>query len=371
MKSIKKLQLSFSLVVFLALLVLQVTMVYSAEWSAPNEALAFLEEVVNLEMNNYNAVLDIYDVRYPPHLHGLAQENVVYILESNESKIQAAFAFVNKTFYHCALFMLEGEPIYSQSQSKNVLDVADGVLQRFQTYSKASGMADMRDFEGMKNILNTVNKTENMETRSGNMKLEVITGESDFTAFKWMFTKNDVDFPGITMEFQKGTFCGLGDNWRIYKVGSTDVKVSREEAVQIAMDYVEDFSWKASADNGTTIEVTDFEVVEEPLPVELVTTRGREPLTLHPCWQIELYLDDVYPGLVNRISLAIWADTGEVNSCVPLSFGGGVSQLDQTAEHSPQPAYSTIPPLEIVILIATATMITIALVTVVIKKQHH
>lgn len=110
--------------------------------------------------------------------------------------------------------------------------------------------------------------------------------------------------------------------------------------------------------------------MKEPLPIELITTRGREPLTLHPCWQIELYLDDVYPGLVNRISLAIWADTGEVDSCIPLSIGGGFP-LEQITEYSPQPAYSTLPPLEIIVLIATVTVITIAFVAIVIKKKHH
>lgn len=369
MKSIKKFQVFFIFVAFLALLFLQVPNVYPADWSAPNEALAFLEDVTNLEMNNYNATLDIYDVRYPSQLHGLAQENVVYILESKESKIHAVFAFVNKTLFHCGLFMPEGEPIYSQSQSKNVLEVADGVLQRFQTYSRASGKVDRRDFDGMRNILNTVNKIEDAEIKLDNMKLEVICGEDDFTALKWMFTLDDVDFPGVTMEFQKGTFCGLGDNWRIYKVGSADVNVSREEAIQIAMDYVEDFSWEASTDNGTMIEVTDFKVVEEPMPIELITTRSREPFTLYPCWQIELYLDDIYPGLVNRISLAIWADTSEVISCIPLSFGG--VPPDQTTDDEPQPANSITSSIGIVLPVATASIIAIALVAVVIKKKHH
>jgi len=84
------------------------------------------------------------------------------------------------------------------------------------------------------------------------------------------------------------------------------------------LEYLEDFSWTAGDE-----EVTDFEIVEEPRRIELITTRSREPLTVYPYWRIELYLDKVYPGNVNRISLAIWADTGEIISCIPLGGGGG------------------------------------------------
>jgi len=127
-----------------------------------------------------------------------------------------------------------------------------------------------------------------------------------------------VAFPWITLEFRNGIICGFDDNWRLYTAGSTDINFSEEEAINIALDYVEDFSWTAGDE-----EVTEFEIIEEPRPVELITTRNREPLTLYPCWRIELYLDNIYLGNINRISLAIWADTGEVISCIPLGGGGG------------------------------------------------
>jgi len=361
MNSMKKLQVSLILVAFLAFLLLQVPMVYSAEWSAPDEALTFLEDVVNLDMPKYNATLDIYDVRYPSHLNGLVQENVVYLLESNENKIQVAFAFVNKTLYHYGLFVIDGSPLYSQPQPKTTLDVAMEIVQKFQIYSNVSNMGNMIDFDGMRNILNTVDKIEDLETRLGNIKLKIITSKMDHTAFEWMHTLDGVDFPGITFEFQKGTFCGLSNIWRVYEIGSTDVNVSREEAINIAIKHLDDFSWKASSNKGDIVEVTNFAIVEEQLSAELITTRSREPLTLYPCWQIVLYLDTIYPGSVNRISLAIWADTGEVISCIPLSIGGGFP-LDQITESTP--------PLDIIIPVAAATMIAIALVAVVIKKRH-
>ena len=337
--------MAFILTIVLTLSLMQVPTAYSAEWSAPDEALVFLEDVVELDMTKYNAILDIYDVRYPPHLGGLAQENVHYLLESNESKLDVAFAFVNETLDHCGLWVVEGSPLYSQPQPTNVLDMAKDLLQRYQNYTRALDSEGMRDFEGMRNVLDTVDEIEDMTTTLGNWKLKVTTG-ADYTAFEWIYMLGGLDFPGLTLEFLKGTFCGLGDIWSKYKVGSTDVNVSKEEAINIAWKHVENFSWTVDG-----VEVTDFNILEEPLTASLLTTRSREePLTLYPHWRIELYLDKVYPGMVNRISLAIWADTGEVISCVPLGGGGGLppdtsppvadAGVDQTVNENSQVSFN-------------------------------
>jgi hypothetical protein len=217
-----------------------------------------------------------------------------------------------------------------------------------------------------------VDVTKNMTETLGNVKLQV-TSKADFTIFEWVYILDGVDFPGMTLEFQKGIFCGLSDIWRIYKVGSTVVNVSREEAINIALNYVENFSWNVSrGDDNPSLEVTDFNVIDEPLTANLLTTRSREPLTMYPYWRIELYLDKVYPGFVNWISLAIWADTGEVISCVPLSGGGGPLP-DLTTSHQTQQTDQAAPPINmalIIVAMASATIIAIAIATAAIKKKH-
>jgi hypothetical protein len=75
--------------VFLCVLVVTVGVsslaipVYSGELTVPEKALAFLEDVVLLDMTEYNATLEIDDAYYPDELHGLAQHNVLYILVSD------------------------------------------------------------------------------------------------------------------------------------------------------------------------------------------------------------------------------------------------------------------------------------------------
>ena len=62
--------------------------VYSNGLTVPEKALAFLEDVVLLDMTEYNATLEINDVYYPDELHGLAQHNVLYILVSDEGELE-------------------------------------------------------------------------------------------------------------------------------------------------------------------------------------------------------------------------------------------------------------------------------------------
>ena len=107
--------------------------------------------------------------------------------------------------------------------------------------------------------------------------------------------------------------------WRfsmmIFTVGSTEVNISEEEAISIAMDYAKDFSWVA---NG--VRISNFTVVSEPATAELWPHSREKPLELIPYWYVILYLDRVYPERVDRLAIGLWADTGEVSTCQTLSW---------------------------------------------------
>ncbi|MCW4015263.1 MAG: hypothetical protein NWF06_02740 [Candidatus Bathyarchaeota archaeon] len=298
--------------------------VYSNELTVPEKALVFLENVVLLNMSQYEAILQIHDTMYPEELDGLAQDNVVYVLVSNENELEAAFGFKNGSFAHCTLGTASS-PVYSEMQSDSLVGNVKSFLQRYQAYSGDADFDGVRDFEAARSILDSVDVTENVTTSSGGVQLEVIC-RTDYTLFVWEYVLDGVSFPWMSLEIREGIVCGFDDNWRLYTVGSTDIAFPEADAINIALAYLDDFSWNATQDN-EVVEVTDFEVIEEPRDVELITTRNKELLTLYPCWEITLYLDDVYPGNVNRIAFAIWADTGEVISCIPLSGGGVIPEF--------------------------------------------
>jgi hypothetical protein len=362
----KKLYLTLILVAVLTLSFAQVPTAYSAELTAPDKALLFLRDVVNLDMTKYTATLDGHSVDYPAEFGGITQEDITYILESNENKLVAAFTFRNKTLAWCAIDLLEGSPPYAQP-STSILDMAKDILQRYQTYTGDPDFEETRNFTGMRNILDTVDVIKNTTTTLDNVKLKITSG-TDYTVFEWIYTSNGLDFPGITIEFLNGSFFGLSDIWSIYKIGSTDVNVSKEEAVNIALKYVENFSWNVSTSDDDWIEVKDFKILEEPLTAELLTTRTREPLTLYPYWRVDLYLDKVYLGNVNRISLAIWADTGDVASCLPLGRGGGPLTGVSTTNLQSDGSTSQANPTPIIIAVSVVIVIA-AIAAVFIRKK--
>ncbi len=282
---------------------------HSLELSVLVKSLAFLKDVIQLDMPKYDATLVGYLVENRSDLDGLVEENLNYVCESNESKLNVDFVFRNKTLTWCSLHLREGSPLYTQA-STNILDMTKSILQKYQTYTGSPDLKVMID------VLNTIEVIENVETTLGNAKLN-ITSRTDYIAFKWSYTLGGLDFPAITIEFLKGTFSGFGDIWSIYKVGRTEVNVSREEAINIARESAREYSWTV---NG--IEITEFTILEEPVDAELWKYPREDTLTLRPYWYVTLHLDKVYPGNVDRIQVGIWADTAEVIFCQERSGGG-------------------------------------------------
>lgn len=282
---------------------------HSIELTILVKAAAFLKDVTQLDMPKYNATLVDYRVEKTSDAGGLDEETLIYVFESNESKLKLTFAFRNKTMTWCNLDVHEGAPLYSQPQPTDVVNMAKGLLQRYQTFIGSS------DLKGMRELLDTVEVVENMTTTLGNVKLR-LTSRGDYTAFEWLYTLGGLDFPAITIEFQKETFWGFGDICSVYGVSGSKVNVSREEAISIARERAKDYSWTVDS-----VEVTEFNILEEPVEAELWKYPREETLTLRPYWYITLYLDKVYPSNVDRITVAIWADTAEVIFC--QERGGG------------------------------------------------
>ena len=131
-----------------------------------------------------------------------------------------------------------------------------------------------------------------------------------------MFTANGVDFAAKKMQlvFHNHALEELTDDWFLYEIGGTQVNVSKEEAIQIARNAAEDFEWNASG-----VQVSDFEILNEPVSVLFFPHPRTDPLTLIPYWYVTLYLDRIYAGGVNSIAVGIYADTGEIANIQALS----------------------------------------------------
>jgi hypothetical protein len=170
----------------------------------------------------------------------------------------------------------------------------------------------------MSRLLASANETNNEQTL-GNTKLRITTNEDTAVVLLW-YTVNGVDFStkSLRLVFQNHFLKELSDDWFLYKVDSAQVNVSKEQAIQIARDAAKNFEWNA---NG--VQVSNFNVLEEPVSAVFFPHPRTEPMTLVPYWYITLYLDREYPGGVNSIAVGVWADTGKVANIQALSSQAG------------------------------------------------
>jgi hypothetical protein len=136
-----------------------------------------------------------------------------------------------------------------------------------------------------------------------------VTISGDSAQILMMCTENGVDFSpkSLSLVFENHDLTQLTDGWFLFTIGSTTVNVSSDKALELARNAVKGYSWTA---NGST--VSNFNVLSEPVSV-IFHPNTKNSLALYPQWTVTLYLDKVYPGGVNSITVEVWADTGEIS----------------------------------------------------------
>jgi hypothetical protein len=245
-------------------------------------------------------------------LGGVVEEILKYSLTSSRSKIDMALRFRNNHFSLYEFFLLEGvppyDPIFTQPQPTDILEATRGIIDRYKSSTSYPYL------EEMSMLLASANETNNEQTL-GNTKLKV-TINGDNAEVLLLYTASGVDFAAksLRLVFQNHILQELADDWFFYEVGSTQVSVSKEQAIQIARNATEDFEWNADGE-----QVSNFNVLSEPVSALFFPHSRTEPLVLVPYWYITLYLDREYPGGVNSIAVGVWADTGEVANIQALS----------------------------------------------------
>jgi len=334
---VKRITSTIVLLLVLAFPLLQMPKAYSAELTAQDKTLIFLKDIVKIDVTKYTATLTRNWVDYPPHWGGLTEEVVRYNLEVvNESRLYVTCRFRENMLYSCSLQVRKGSPIFAESQPTKVVDATKGFLERYQAYSEASYLQEIR------NMLDKVDETKEMTVTSGNIKLTTSSQEIqndpnveaiERTSFEWTYTVNGVDAPQnvVRVTFEGGVFKSFRDGWNLYKIGSSNVNVSREEAINLGRNAAEDYTLQIYLDYGLTD--VEFNLVDEPVKAELFMY-PKETLTVYPFWRVELYFDKYYYSAYG-IQVGIWADTGEIASCESLSgLGSPLAEEDSTEPSS-------------------------------------
>jgi hypothetical protein len=274
-----------------------------------DSAISFLRDVAQIDISQYQATLLSDTVDHRSDLGGVVEEIIQYSLASDQGTADVVFRFRDNKLSRYQLNLFEGPLIFGEPQPSDMLEATRGLLARLKSFRNTQYLDDMDS------ILSSINEFTPMEVTQGNVKLEISVSGGTAQVL-WLYTENGVDFSAKSLRFlfDNRVLKEVTDGWFLFSPGSTEVDVTKEEAIRIAKDYVKGFSWEYQ---GTVI--SNFVVVDDPVTAEFAPHPREEPLKLIPFWFVTLYLDKVYPGEVNRIGVGLWGDTGEVDYVKAMS----------------------------------------------------
>ncbi len=343
----------------------------------PEKVLTFLSNVVNLDLSKYEIHLNSF---YTTNLSeisligeaGYIQTSGRYDLdyldfENHEnSLLHCIFNFAGSNLLSCKLYATSGSPIYTKNPSANIVNNAAAFMEKCEEFTGDKDIAIMR------NMLVNIDPSKDSSKIEGNLKLEV-SSNGNTTLFHWKPTFNGVDYPGINVSFKDGQFSSFADSRSLNSIGDTTVNITREQAIDLALKRAETFSYRM--DDGEVI--SNFSIVHDYIRAEPFSKSRGEDRSLHPIWVVYLPLSELYPYFVSQIRVQLWADSGEIISCVTLSGGGYIPDSSPSASSSVDPTLSkdqTVAefnqfPLAYVAAILAAVLISAAIIAVVLKKR--
>ncbi len=280
------------ILITVAVMLIQVSNRGAVELTLQDKTRSFMTDVAGFDLTKYKVNVT---QKQPYTFSGVVRETVCYILESNESRLEASCGFMNGTLAHFDIYASDGSPFYLQPLPNGSLDAVKGFLQRYQVYSNASIVQEAL------NILGTITELEAMNTTVGNLKMRV-TGDS----IDWVRTISGLEFPtGLSISLNNSVVDTFSDESSFYHIGSADVDIAREEAVRIALEEAKNYTTVTLWGIGTL----PFKVAEEPLTVELYVATAN--FTMYPCWRVRFVADpEVYS--VSGVEVGVRADTGEI-----------------------------------------------------------
>lgn len=309
-------------------------------------AVAFLANVAGVDMSQYDVKLGVdshepYDQNLPPPL---IEETVHCNLSNAETVLNAMCFFRGDSLVWCSLYAIKGSVAFTQAKAANDVVAAQDFLDRLQDFSTTTYLPTMR------NMLDSVSRIENgFNLTTAETQLKIST-EGSATTFIWSSSVNNIENnqKALVVTLRDGQFGFFTNNYDLYKIANTDVKISKEEATEIARERARNYTWTAGTETVSNVAFADAPAYAS------LSMQSRGNYTLYPLWYVLLPLDKVYPGLVSSIQVSIWADTGEISYITASGAGGPPSQPSSTSANSSAADSTYVIVAAAVALVATA-----------------
>jgi len=362
-KKIKLMMIILLLVFSFVLVSLSESFTAKAEATLQEKGVSIINNVLGLDLTKYTVTInEIPAEQQISYFDVLPMKDIGYDLTSGESELKTLFTFVDGNLEMIYVLETEGQPILTTpTTSINAAEMAEDFLRNYQVYTADSVYGELKD------MLVNVDARENATKTFGNTQLEVSAVEG-YTTFKWKYTFNGVTAPSklVALGFKNGFLKYFVDNWNLYRIGSTNISLSKDEAVAIALETARVYNWSVKLD-ADTLDPENFNESNVRWTSLLFddsvgagNARSEDILTLYPVWRVGVALDKWY-GNMYGIEVDIWADTKEVRrvqeawSMMPPPEGSSSTPLDDGGE----PPIPEFPSWIILPLLITATLLII------------
>jgi hypothetical protein len=314
-----------------------------------------LNNVLNIDTADYSVTLNSQTDKYGP----LEKSLTDITLTANKTSVRLSASFVNDTLQMLLLSEYTGNFAETKPASATV-DMAKDFLVNYRAYSGDSFYSTLAQTLNDPTVINNVTKT------SGNVMLKVSNYEQKIVDYVWTY----VDENGVTarvknvcLSYDQGRLSSFLNNWPLYKIADTQITISQEQAVKIALAAAENYTYQININNATsTVSVAGFHFNPESLSMAALSyvncptqSSARDSsLTLYPSWCIPLGFDRAYPADVTGVSVRIWAETGELLGMTPMTFDGAYEA--STGHQSRESSFAVYAPVSLGLILCVAAL---------------
>ena len=312
-----------------------------------DKSLTFLNKVFKLDTAKYTT-----DVYIPEAVVSNVDKSFNLILSSNESLVSVSCDFRDNEIVWCTLYPVRGQPIYTTEPVVDVLSDAKGVLAELAAFSPKSYLPTIQEMLNSATSLNTASISNTEITQLARITENSIILSWEPYSYGLSYEPNQ-----LGLLYADGRLNLVYNSFGMFTMGFSEVAVSEQEAIRLAIEHVKAFSWAQDGES-----VSDVTVLEHLINTKLALT-CRDDNKLYPYWEVRLGLDKMYLGGVTGFQVMMWADTGELLHITPIGTYAGPgdmadSQLNVPPQQSAPPqtnTYTLVLVFALIALIAAAT----------------
>jgi hypothetical protein len=287
-----------------------------ASTDAPNlgdKALSFLSDVIQLDIAKYKVTL-YENESNGNHLFYKLYPSDASALFFSSSETLVIFNFYNGTLGSCDLSPgIEG--LKFKQAFIDRFNVTLGIVQRFETWANDSWV------KGMEDLMEKVGSEKNVLEVFGNESLRITVLSDGFGEYKFSNYLNGVEYTGVSVSMGNSSSRDVffTDSRAFKKIGNTTVTVSRQQAINIAEEYVKNYSFQHTFGNGTSITISNLNVTSIS-SAELKTNPGYANMesiqnsTLFPYWDVRVNVSNMPAKGLQGVGVVISANDGTVTS---------------------------------------------------------